>query len=35
MRPGGPIPANIEALLPDAFNADTWDFAASPHYANL
>jgi hypothetical protein len=25
---GGPIPANIEALFPDAFNADTWNLAA-------
>jgi hypothetical protein len=24
---GGPIPANIEALFPDAFNADTWKLA--------
>ena len=25
---GGPAPANIESLLPDAFNADTWNLAA-------
>ena len=25
---GGPAPANIEALFPDAFNADTWNLAA-------
>ena len=25
---GGPIPANIQALFPDAFNADTWNLAA-------
>ncbi len=25
---GGPIPANIEALFPDPFNADTWNLAA-------
>jgi len=25
---GGPIPANIEALFPDAFNVDTWNLAA-------
>ncbi len=25
---GGPIPANIEALFPNAFNADTWNLAA-------
>ncbi len=25
---GGPIPANIEDLFPDAFNADTWNLAA-------
>ena len=25
---GGAIPANIEALFPDAFNADTWNLAA-------
>ncbi len=25
---GGPLPANIEALFPDAFNADTWNLAA-------
>jgi hypothetical protein len=25
---GGPVPANIEALFPDPFNADTWDLAA-------
>jgi outer membrane receptor protein involved in Fe transport len=25
---GGPRPANIEALFPDAFNADTWNLAA-------
>jgi len=25
---GGPVPANIEALFPDAFNADTWNLAA-------
>ena len=25
---GGPIPSNIEALFPDAFNADTWNLAA-------
>jgi hypothetical protein len=25
---GGPTPANIEALFPDAFNADTWNLAA-------
>jgi Carboxypeptidase regulatory-like domain/TonB dependent receptor len=25
---GGPIPANIEALFPDAFNADTWNLNA-------
>lgn len=25
---GGPVPANIEALLPDPFNADTWNLAA-------
>jgi hypothetical protein len=25
---GGPRPANIEALLPDPFNADTWNLAA-------
>ena len=24
----GPLPANIEALFPDAFNADTWNLAA-------
>ena len=24
----GPTPANIEALFPDAFNADTWNLAA-------
>jgi hypothetical protein len=24
----GPVPANIEALFPDAFNADTWNMAA-------
>jgi hypothetical protein len=24
---GGPVPANIEALFPDAFNADTWNLA--------
>jgi hypothetical protein len=24
----GPVPANIEALFPDAFNADTWNLAA-------
>ena len=24
----GPVPANIEAILPDAFNADTWNLAA-------
>jgi hypothetical protein len=25
---GGPVPANIQALFPDAFNADTWKLAA-------
>ena len=25
---GGPVPANIEDLFPDAFNADTWNLAA-------
>ena len=25
---GGPAPANIEAIFPDSFNADTWNFAA-------
>ncbi|HKF67071.1 MAG TPA: TonB-dependent receptor, partial [Vicinamibacterales bacterium] len=25
---GGPVPANIQALFPDAFNADTWNLAA-------
>ena len=25
---GGPIPANIEALFPDAFNVDTWNLTA-------
>jgi Carboxypeptidase regulatory-like domain/TonB dependent receptor-like, beta-barrel len=25
---GGPIPANLEALFPDPFNADTWNLAA-------
>jgi hypothetical protein len=25
---GGPIPANIEALFPDPWNADTWNLAA-------
>ena len=25
---GGPVPANIEALFPDAFNVDTWNLAA-------
>ena len=25
---GGPVPANIEALFPDPFNADTWNLAA-------
>src|SRR5213593_4497658 len=25
---GGPLPANIEALFPDPFNADTWNLAA-------
>ena len=25
---GGPIPANLEALFPDAFNVDTWNLAA-------
>jgi len=25
---GGPVPANIESLFPDAFNADTWNLAA-------
>jgi hypothetical protein len=25
---GGPAPANLESLLPDAFNADTWNLAA-------
>jgi hypothetical protein len=25
---GGPVPANIEQILPDAFNADTWNLAA-------
>src|SRR5207247_442858 len=25
---GGPVPADIEALFPDAFNADTWNLAA-------
>ncbi|MEO8255815.1 MAG: TonB-dependent receptor [Acidobacteriota bacterium] len=25
---GGPVPANIEALFPNAFNADTWNLAA-------
>ena len=25
---GGPAPANIESLLPDAFNADTWNLEA-------
>jgi hypothetical protein len=24
----GPVPSNIEALFPDAFNADTWNLAA-------
>jgi hypothetical protein len=24
----GPVPANIEQILPDAFNADTWNLAA-------
>ena len=24
----GPVPANIEALFPDSFNADTWNLAA-------
>jgi hypothetical protein len=24
----GPVPANVEALFPDAFNADTWNLAA-------
>jgi outer membrane receptor protein involved in Fe transport len=24
----GPVPANIEAILPDAFNADTWNLPA-------
>jgi hypothetical protein len=24
---GGPVPANIQALLPDPFNADTWQLA--------
>ena len=25
---GGPRPANLEAILPDPFNVDTWNFAA-------
>jgi len=25
---GGPVPANIQSLFPDAFNADTWNLAA-------
>ncbi|MGE3843575.1 MAG: TonB-dependent receptor, partial [Vicinamibacterales bacterium] len=25
---GGPVPANIESLFPDPFNADTWNLAA-------
>ncbi|MGE3840436.1 MAG: TonB-dependent receptor [Vicinamibacterales bacterium] len=25
---GGPVPANIQALFPDPFNADTWNLAA-------
>jgi hypothetical protein len=25
---GGPIPANVESLFPDPWNADTWNFAA-------
>ena len=25
----GPVPANIEQILPDAFNADTWELAAA------
>jgi hypothetical protein len=25
---GGPVPANIESLFPDAFNANTWNLAA-------
>jgi hypothetical protein len=25
---GGPAPADIEAIFPDSFNADTWNFAA-------
>jgi hypothetical protein len=25
---GGPVPANMEAIFPDSFNADTWNFAA-------
>src|SRR3989442_11835857 len=25
---GGPTPANLEALFPDPFNADTWNLAA-------
>ncbi len=25
---GGPVPANIESLFPDAFNADTWNLAS-------
>ncbi|MBM3818284.1 MAG: TonB-dependent receptor [Acidimicrobiia bacterium] len=25
---GGPLPANLPALLPDAFNVDTWNLAA-------
>ena len=33
---GGPPPANIEALFPDPFNADTWNLAAiSPAGADL
>ena len=32
----GPLPANIEALFPDPFNADTWNLAAiSPHRPHL
>ena len=27
-RPVRSVPANIEALFPDAFNADTWNMAA-------
>ena len=25
---GGPLPANLEAIMPDVFNVDTWNLAA-------